>query len=74
MKPIENLHHELKTLITDKVNTENFLTHTLTTNFSRLENTDQVRKQLTEIVNQLSKEIEAKQSEITKNLIGYQIN
>ena len=74
MKPIETLHHELKSLITDKVNTENFLTHTLTTNFSRLENTKEIRKQLTDIVNQLSKEIEAKQSEITKSLIGYQAN
>ena len=74
METIETLHHELKSLITDKVNTENFLTHTLTTNFSRLENTKEVREQLTEIVNQLSKEIEAKQSEITKNLIGYEIN
>ena len=71
METIETLNHELKTLITDKVNTENFLNNTLTSNFSRLENTDQVRKQLTDIVNQLSQEIEKKQSEITKNLIGH---
>ena len=70
METIETLNHELKTLITDKVNTENFLTHTLTTNFKSLEKTDEIRKQLTEIVNQLGYEIEAKQSEITKNLIA----
>ena len=71
METIETLNHELKTLITDKVNTENFLTHTLTTNFKSLEKTDEIRKQLTDIVNQLSQEIEKKQSEITKNLIGH---
>ena len=68
MKTIENLQQELTALITDKVNTENFMNNTLTINFKRLENTNEVRKQLTEIVNQLSTLIELKQTEIIKEL------
>ena len=71
---IETLQQELKDLITDKVNTENFLNNTLTINFQSLENSGEVRKQLTGIVNQLSTLIELKQTEIIKELSTYQEN